>query len=70
MKTFMITYGKQKDVSGYVLAESHDQVKQKMFDIGWPIMSLIVEVPVMQLSELDDQLRRLKSLDSVDELNS
>jgi hypothetical protein len=64
-KIFRVTFGKEHDISGYVAAESHEQVKAKLSEIGWPMFSCIVEIPVMELDELKGQLEMRKELDSL-----
>lgn len=60
MKTFEITFGREVDKKGYVRAESHEAVRSELHGIGWPILSHIVEIPVMELGELAEQLDRLQ----------
>ena len=58
---FEVTYGRNKEIKGLVEAKSHEQLQTELRRIGWPIMSSVVQMPVIQLSELETHLARLKS---------
>jgi hypothetical protein len=59
-KLFEVTYGKHLDMKGYVMAESHDEVKGKLFDMKWPAFSQIVELSIMTFAELEAVMPELR----------
>ena len=59
-KLFEVTYGRHLDMKGYVMAESHYEVKGKLFWMRWPVLSHIVELPIMTFLELQAMMPRLR----------
>lgn len=60
MKVFKVTFGRDHQVSGHVRAVSQDALRTALFEIGWPLFSLVTEIPVMEISELQEHLARLQ----------
>lgn len=60
-KLFQISYGRSHHITGHVWAASHEEVQAYLRSIGWPILSVIVELPVMELTELPQHLERLRT---------